>query len=527
MAKRMTTNKINRRDFLKLALAGIGTFVAVQIGARIFGLKHAPGGLTSTSTPDLTSTPTGIPTPTATHVATESATATTASRLSGKEIEQRISASKIPIIEYHYLGYSAEGVSEPEELFLSQMDFFQQNGFKTITDVDLGNYLEGKATLPAKVFVLRIDQGAAHFQEFEKMLNILEDKGFSALVFVISGDQYSDEQWGKFANWYKNGLISLGSHSITHPDFTLLNYNQAYDEAVYSKRAIQNRLAQLGIDMEVTGFAFPYDSVPDKIDFLKAAGYQFGMGGNLFGVRDNSALKGQYLVPSLYPYVMQSLLEEISANNTNNLRAVSLTSGYTFAEMIYMNISPITVAELENIVGGPYSVIFLGDFRELPISDEQKKSLVRPVGIVIHTDDQGGNWYNFWNTGVTYDSLSLRELDVHFAVDRHGIAQFLKMYPDFCTPARGTKGFMDFISIEMCGREYSQVLNPQTNTDKVAVIKETTQNTIALVKALIKQYDIDPANVLGHYQATASGKTDPGREYMENYFLPRLKIALG
>jgi hypothetical protein len=329
----MTTNKINRRDFLKLALAGIGTFVAVQIGAKVFGLKHAPGTLTDTSTPDLTATPTGslIPTSTPTEspvpTSTLEETATTASRMSGKEIEQRISASKIPIIEYHYLGYSAEGVSEPEELFLSQTDFFQQNGFKTITDVDLGNYLEGKATLPAKSFVIRIDQGAAHFQEFEKMLNILEDKGFSALVFVISGDQYSDEQWGKFANWYKNGLISLGSHSITHPDFTLLNYNQAYDEAVYSKRAIQNRLAQLGIDMEVTGFAFPYDSVPDKIDFLKAAGYQFGMGGNLFGVRDNSALKGQYLVPSLYPYVMQSLLEEISANNTNNLRAVSLTSG--------------------------------------------------------------------------------------------------------------------------------------------------------------------------------------------------------
>jgi hypothetical protein len=523
----MTTHKINRRDFLKLALAGAGTFIAVQIGAKVIGLKHAPGTLTGTSSPDLTPTPTGSLTPTATHEATATETATTASRMNGKEIEQLIEASKIPIIEYHYLGYSAEGVSEPEELFLAQMDFFQQNGFKTITDVDLAKFLAGEATLPAKVFVLRIDQGAAHFQEFENMLDILEDKGFSPLVFVISGDQYSDEQWGKFANWYKNGRISLGSHSITHPDFTLLSYDQAYNEAAYSKSAIQNRLAQYGIGMEVISFAFPYDSVPDKTNFLKAAGYQFGIGGNLFGVRDNSALKGQYVVASLYPYVMQSLLEEISANTTNNLRAVSLTCGYTFDEMIYMNTTPITLSELENIVGRAYPEKAFGEFRELPVSDEQKESLVRPVGIILHTDDQGGNWYNFWNTGVTYDSLLSNETDVHFAVDRHGIAQFLRMYPDFCTPARGAKGFMDHISIEMCGREYNQVLNPLTNADKAAVIKETTQNTIMLVKAIIEQYDIDPANVLGHYQASASGKTDPGKDYMENYFLPRLHNALG
>jgi hypothetical protein len=224
--------------------------------------------------------------------------------------------------------------------------------------------------------------------------------------------------------------------------------------------------------------------------------------------------------------VMQSLLEVVRANRSNNQRALSLTCGYPFDEMIYMNSTPITLAEIRTVIGAPYPEKVFGEFREIPISDTQERTLIRPVGIIIHTDDQGGNWFDFWNTGVTYESLLSNQTDVHFAVDRHGIAQFLRMYPDFCTPARGTKGFMDYISIEMCGREYNQVLDPKANVEKVTVIKEITQNTIGLVKTLIEQYGIIPANVLGHYQATASGKTDPGREYMENYFLPLLKKTL-
>jgi hypothetical protein len=525
----MNPKKINRRDFLKLALAGAGTYIAAQIGARFLGIKHSPAVMPTATKPDWTTTPAPSLTKTLLHEATPTGTATapTPPRVGGVEIEQRIKGTRIPVIEYHYIGYSAGGVSETEELFRAQMDFFQLNGFKTITDVDLGKFLRGEAIFPAKVFVIRIDQGAANFQEFEKMLNIIAEKGFSALVYVISGEQYSDEQWRKFANWYQQGLISLGSHSITHPDFKSLEYSQAYDEAVYSRRAIQDHLAQFGINKEIISFAFPFDSIPDNIDFIKAAGYEYVLGGNLFGVADNAAREGQYLVPSLYPYVMQSLLEVVRANRTNNQRALSLTCGYPFDEMIYMNSTPITLAEIRTVIGAPYPEKVFGEFREIPVSDQQERTLVRPVGIIIHTDDQGGNWFDFWNTGVTYDSLLSNKTDVHFAVDRHGIAQFLRMYPDFCTPARGTKGFMDYISIEMCGREYNQVLDPKANVEKVTVIKEITQNTIGLVKTLIEQYGIIPANVLGHYQATASGKTDPGREYMENYFLPLLKKTLG
>jgi hypothetical protein len=512
--------KLSRRDFLKIALIGGGTLAGGLAAAKIFGFKFP-----SLAAP--TPTPTGTPTSTVTPVpsATQTPTATTKPRLTGLEIESQIAATKIPVVEYHYIGYHAGGVIETEDAFNSEMDFFKQNGFNTITDVDLAKFLAGEATFPVKTFALRIDQGAANFEPFETMLGIIRDHGFSAMVYVISGENYTDEQWGKLVNWCNEGLISIGSHSIVHSDFAKLSPTAAYNEALGSKRAIEQRLADLGVVTELVSFAFPSDSVPDNVDFVRRAGYKFCLGAPR-RVEETSATTGNYLVPCIYPYVLQKDLDTLKPG-TYNPRAVYLVSGYTFDDVIYMNTTPITLADIEGVIGEDYPEESFAEFKELPVSDEQKKTLVRPAGIIIHTDGNDGNSWNSWTTSSTYNGLLQRKTDSHFAVDRQGAAQFLKMYPDFCTPTRGALGFMDYISIEMGGRDYNDVLDPQANAEKVAVIKDITSNTISLVKTLIEQYGIDPANVLGHYQATAYvRKTDPGQEYMEQYFLPLLQQAL-
>ncbi len=512
--------KLTRRDFLKIALAGGGTLAGGYILTRLLG-GNSPFSPKQTDTPASTLTPLSSASPTV----TTTPTLTPIPRLTGMEIEQRITAVKLPVVEYHYIGYHAGGVAETEEMFISNMDFFEQNAFHTISDVQLAQFLNSEITLPAKSFAIRIDQGAANWDPFVQMLGIIRDHGFQAMVFVISGEHYTDDQWGQLAGWYQEGLITIGSHSVNHPDFALLTYQQAYEEAVISKRAIEQKLADLGIDTQLVGFAFPSDSQPDNVEFLKSAGYKFGLSGNLFGAPHNAALPGQLLVPSLYPYAGQAYLDSISANH-NNPRCFMLTSGYTFDDVIFMNTTPITVDAIEGILGEPYPEMQIAPLHELPISEEQKVSLVRPVGIIIHTDGQDGNSWDSWKTSATYNGALDRETDMHFAVDRQGSAQFLKMYADFCTPSRGAIGFSDYISIEMCGRDYNDVVNPQANSAKVAVIKDITANTIALVKTLVEQYAIDTANILGHYQASAGGKADPGKDYFEQYFLPQLQQAL-
>ena len=481
--------EISRRDFLKLTGLGLGALALRKL--RPLGQERVELSLT------------------------------------GREIESRILADKIPVLEYHYPGYSDGGVALPEDFYNSQIKYLVDGGYRTVSDKEFNLFLNGGNNLPAKTVALRIDQGAAHFDEFEKMIDVLKAKGLSAMVFVATGEQISDSQWQKMADWQKNGIISIGSHSATHPDFRQISNSSASFEAINSKRTIEKRLADFRVKAEVISFSFPYDSVPDNIDFLKSAGYKFCLGGNLFGVKNNSARPGMYLIPSLYPYVSQNLLEITKANASNNPLAYSLSGGYTFDELIRMNTTPVTVSEIEKILKlkETYPEISFGKINELPVSDTQKEFLIRPVGVVVHTDDQSGNNFEKWTTDKTYNGLYSRDIDAHFSVGVDGISQFLKMYKDFCMFTRGAKGFGNYISIEMCGRDYGIFFDDKTLAAKKRVIRMITEQTVTLVKRLAEQYGFSTNNVLGHYQASASGKSDPGKDYMEKLFLPLLNSS--
>ena len=447
----------------------------------------------------------------------------------GQEIEKRIPADEIPVLEYHYPGYADKLVALPEDFFESQIKYLSDAGYRTVSDKEMALFLEGgDSGLSVKTVVLRIDQGAAHFDEFEKMIEVLKANRFSAMVFVTTGEQFSDDQWKKLASWQRDGDIYLGSHSVTHPDFKKIDLKIALAEAKSSKQKIEEKMVEFGVKTEVISFAFPSDSVPDNINFLKSAGYKFCLGGSLFGVKNDSAKPGLYLVPSLYPYVSRELLEITKANAQNNPLAYTLSGGHTFDDMIRQNTTPVTVQKIEGVLKlkGRYPEISFGKVKELPTTDEQKENLIRPAGIIIHTDDQSGGSFDRWITDKTYTGLESRKLDVHFSVGVDGIAQFLKMYKNFCMFTRGAWGFGNYISIEMCGRDYNLYFEDETPPDKKKVIELITEQTVSLVERLIKQYDISPDNVLGHYQVSASGKSDPGKNYMENLFLPFLEYDM-
>lgn len=491
---------LSRRDFLKLSTLVIGGFAMTKVPLeKVF----AQGADEKLASPEL-------------------------SGITGQEIEKMIVATRIPVLRYHYPGYEDGAMALPREFFESQMEYLTSGGYRTILDKEFSEFLEGKGSLQAKTAVLRIDQGADQFEEFEKMVEHLKAKGLTAMVFVTTGEKMSDTQWKKLAGWQKEGVIGLGSHSVSHADFRKINYATALAEARISKRTIEEKLAQYGVTTEVISFAFPSDSLPDKINFLKEAGYKYCLGGNLFGVRNNSARPGMFITPSLLPYVSRKLLKITKANEENNPRAYVLSGGLTFDEMMRANTTPITVSEVERVLKlkKPYLPISFGKFTELPTTEEQKGSLVRPAGIIIHTDDQGGDDYADWVTKDTYSGLLLRDFDTHFGVGVDGVAQFLPMYRHFCTPTRGGKGFGNYINIEMCGRDYDLYFEKLTPFEKKRTIELITDRTVGLVVTLMRQYGIGVDQVLGHYAATASGKSDPGKKYMEGLFLPKLRGRL-
>lgn len=517
----MPGQKLSRRDFLKAA--GVGAASLLLIGCESQTPAPATPSPILTRTP--TQPPTGTPTPTSPPEPTPTPTPPPWARAA--EIEARLPAERIPVIEYHYPGFSSAGVSLPPDVFAAELDTLKEYGYRTVLDGELADFLGGAGSLPAKTIGLRIDQGAAHFEEFEAMLQAIQAKGFTAMVYICTGDDHSVEHWDKLADWARRGVIAIGSHSVTHPNFKLLTSEQAYGEALASKRAIEAKLSERGLAASVVSFSFPYDSVPDKLDFLKAAGYKFCLAGPLYEAKNNSARRGDFLLPTIFPYVADKMLEIVRQNPRLNPRSIMLLSGYTFDDLVRLNTTPLTAAGVEQAAGSEYPQVFWGNFKALPVSAKQTWSLVRPGGIILHTDDQSGNNFEHWTTDRTFEALLGRDTDAHLAVGLDGVAQFLAMYPGFSVPSRAAPGFSNYISIEMCGRDFGCLLDPTQNEEKRKSAAAIAQATAALVKRLMDQYGFGFEKVLGHYEASASGKSDPGEKFMNEYFRPLLLASLG
>ncbi|MCS7011439.1 MAG: polysaccharide deacetylase family protein, partial [Anaerolineales bacterium] len=454
----MTRAFLSRRDFLKL-LGASALSALISCTGLDESLRVLP---TPTSTWSPTNTPPLVPsvTPTATTSSTPTTTPlpTLVPAQLAREIESRIPATQIPVIEYHYPGFSAAGVSQPMDVFIAQLDFLYENGYRSLTDVELLAFLRGEAVFPAKTVGFRIDQGSAHFDAFEQMIALFQERGFPVMVYVNTGENFTQAQWDRLAEWTHQGVISLGSHSVTHPDFRKISWDEAYAEALNSRLMIEYEMAKRGLDYRVISFAFPFDSVPENVEFVRQAGYAFCFGGNLFGSKNNSVRPGQFLLPSLYTYVTNSMLQSVALNPYNSPRSYILVSGYPFDELMRWNTTPITQAAIEQALGRPYPEIFFGKLMPLPISPSQERSLVRPRGIVLHTDGQAGNEFNSWRSEKTFHGLLQNNTDVTLAVGLDGISQFLRMFEGFVVPSRGAEGYSDFLSIEMSGRDYNSVL---------------------------------------------------------------------
>jgi len=176
-------------------------------------------------------------------------------------------------------------------------------------------------------------------------------------------------------------------------------------------------------------------------------------------------------------------------------------------------------------------VYFGDDYKQLPEADTVDEIIV-PELIIIHTDGQTANLPQNWNTDSTYHGLG-EWYSVHFAVSQYDILQMLPMYTNGVLHGSGAAPQYNdqgewvtynnrSIHIEMAGHDYNALIAGWANPEMKQAITKTTDKATDLVVSLLWYYQIDPANVLGHYQV-GRGKADPGNLYFEQYFLPQLQ----
>jgi peptidoglycan/xylan/chitin deacetylase (PgdA/CDA1 family) len=236
-------------------------------------------------------------------------------------------AGQIPILEYHYTTYRfSDDVYMTTEWFQSQMRWLVDNGYTTITAEQLVLFLDGK-NLPAKSVMLTFDSGTGKRSDFsQNIVAVLQQYGLHALFFVVTssiGDVCKEDDkicWDDLRQWSDQGVISVESHGISHPDYSKISATEQRQDAGTSRKIITEKIGRAPV-----GFAYPYDAFNiTAAHSIQSAGYQFALAGNTRADRSvHRSDADRYYLPRVYPY-----------SNGKIYPAIYGASGKTFGEMI-------------------------------------------------------------------------------------------------------------------------------------------------------------------------------------------------
>ena len=146
---------------------------------------------------------------------------------------------------YHHIGYpppTADAIRRDltvtPEAFETQMSWFKQQGYDTIS---LGELIDGYShpdSLPAKPVILTFDDG--YDDAFIHAFPILKKYGFKGTFFIISRTinipgYLSAEQLKEMSD---SGM-SIEAHCMTHADLTKLSLEEVRRQAVEPRQAIE------------------------------------------------------------------------------------------------------------------------------------------------------------------------------------------------------------------------------------------------------------------------------------------------
>jgi peptidoglycan/xylan/chitin deacetylase (PgdA/CDA1 family) len=178
---------------------------------------------------------------------------------------------RLIVLVYHGI------TAHQREAFSRQMDMLLQAGCPVSLDRQV---FPGK---PRSLLSVTFDDGHANL--ITNALPTLAARGIPATIFVVSGNLGHPPRWDMCQEWpYRTEalmtaaelcslaghLVTVGSHTVSHPDLASLPEGQAQWELAESKRVLEAILGR-----PVVLFAFPYGSYTARLaELARQEGYR-------------------------------------------------------------------------------------------------------------------------------------------------------------------------------------------------------------------------------------------------------------
>lgn len=199
----------------------------------------------------------------------------------------------VPVLMYHAV--SDDIWSSIDELFVSpsdmeaQLAYIVDNGYDAIWFEDLSHIEDYD-----KPVILTFDDG--YEDNYTELFPLLKKYGVKATIFVIAGAPNNQQHMAteqQIREMSTSGLVSIQSHSYSHPDMDGLDYEGTKYEMEQSKKVI-TRIA----GKEPLVLCYPTGRYNDYTLQLGPDYYMFGikMNGGLYNTSDNPFLVNRYYV---------------------------------------------------------------------------------------------------------------------------------------------------------------------------------------------------------------------------------------
>ena len=181
----------------------------------------------------------------------------------------------IPIFVYHSIVDDESKVEydymqTTKDVFEKQIEGLEKSGYEFITYSDLEKYQKGEKALKKKSCIVTFDDGYESI--YENVFPIAKEHNMQFTMFIITDNMGKEGviTWEQAKEMQDSGLVTIASHSIDHPEFTLLNTESAVANVEKSYEIIESNLGK----QEPKVFTYPYGlHTEEQVDALEEKGY--------------------------------------------------------------------------------------------------------------------------------------------------------------------------------------------------------------------------------------------------------------
>ncbi|MEI7510961.1 MAG: polysaccharide deacetylase family protein [Candidatus Peregrinibacteria bacterium] len=184
----------------------------------------------------------------------------------------------LPTLMFHHINNTSANdpnkveynLSYSPEKFEQFLMFFQENHIETLTFWDLKGILEGKRSFPERYVMLTFDDGFE--DQYLNAFPLLKKYHMKGVFFIISnrpGNDHDYATWKQIQEMAEDGQ-EIASHSVTHPDLSVLPDQKLADEIQKSKKTIE-----FYTEKPVISFCYPSGEYNEKVVKMTKEHYLF------------------------------------------------------------------------------------------------------------------------------------------------------------------------------------------------------------------------------------------------------------